>query len=363
MKVSKSITATTGAVCLLAVAAVVPAGCGEKIERSPERTVYMSLPTSGPLARRGRDLADGARLALDQTNYDTPDVRIKLRVLDSRDEARNLLTARADPRALVYITNREPSSSRERSQSAKGGQLPLPRITLAPATDATIDASIDARASVIHLLPSARYSGMALAQAVAERAPTVVRLNSDGSAFARAALSGFRSAVAVAPSPIAQDRTRLVLGTAAGSSRLTVRTGTGVADNFIADDINTSDPPAAGRLVTPALASRDFPHSGKRFAKAFNDFFGREPDRFAIFGYEAIGLALNAITDAGEQGEPITRASTEDALFALRNRFGPVGHYDVLPDGQTTLYTFGIRHWPLNLKAEEDASRAIEVDR
>lgn len=340
--------------CLLIAAALAAAGCGENTQL-PERTIYVSLATSGPLAQRGRDIADGVRLALDQTNYDTPDVRVTLRVLDSRDNAQNLRAANVDPRALALISNLDAGDLAARDKGASSGD-PLLQIVLAAATS---DRPAGGRRTVIHLLPSAEYSGAALAQAIAEQAPKVIRLKSDNSAFARAATLGFRHAMARAGAPVGETRTAVVRG----ATGLTALNGAGAANTFFADNPNGLDPRTAGQLVTPALAARDYPRSGMRFAKAFNDTYGRDPDRFATYGYEAMGLALNAITDAGKTGEPVTRAATLKAAFVIRDRFGPVGHYDVLPDGQTTLYAFGIRPWPLDIKAEEESSRVIEVNR
>ncbi len=258
----------------------------------------------------------------------------------------------ADRGALAYVTNREIPAM---PASMPGGRLL--QITLAPATDPLSAITSE----VIHLLPSATYAGMALAQAVANGDPPAVSLRCGDTAFDRAARAGFQHAMRNAPTPIALtlDSARDHAAPPFGCSAK----GPNAGGTYLLDDINQSDPTSAAGLVTPAMASRDYPHSGKRFAKAFKDFHAREPDRFAIYGYEAAGLALNAITDAGETGDAVTRVATLKAALALRNRFGPVGHYDVLPNGQTTLYMFGIRSWPPDIKAEEEESRTIEVDR
>ncbi|MBK5230050.1 MAG: hypothetical protein JJE27_02645 [Thermoleophilia bacterium] len=344
--------------CLLIATAFSSAGCGEPTQL-PERTIYISLATSGPLAQRGRDMADGARLALDQANYDTPDVRIALRVLDSRDNARNLRIAKADPRALAFIGNRDPEDFAARN-SADAPRDSLLQIVLAPSTLDRPRGAVDP-SKVIHLLPSAESSGRALAQAIAEQAPATIRLRGDFSTFARVAAQGFRDAMADAAAPAGD--VHFVTDRRAVSSLVAVIPSGGGAKTFIADNPNGLNPRTDAQLVTPALAARDYPRSGKRFPKAFNDAYGRNPDRFAIYGYEAMGLALNAIVDAGKAGQPVTRSATSQAAFTIRDRFGPTGHYDVLPDGQTTLYTFGIRPWPLDIEAEKEASRAIEVDR
>lgn len=342
---------------LLIAVALSAASCrgGDEL---PQRTLYLSVPLSGPLAQRGRDMVDGARLALDQTNYDTPEVRIALRVIDSARDAAGFARARTDANSLAFVSLGDPRDFTAVTAPGGGGLRSEPRarllrVVLAP----TAGAEGGVAREQVNLLPDARTSGMALAQAVAESAPEVARIATGMSPFDRAVVNGFRDAMKLAGVPVRESRplgrVHAPLPRAWGDDGV----------EFVADNPAYADPPAGVQLVTPALAARDFPRFGGRFPKAFEDAYGRLPDRFAVYAYDAVGLALNAITDAGETGEPVTRESTLAAAFALRDRFGPVGHYDVLPNGQTTLYTFGVRPWPLDLEREEEESRAIEVDR
>jgi hypothetical protein len=98
-----------------------------------------------------------------------------------------------------------------------------------------------------------------------------------------------------------------------------------------------------GRYVTDGMSADAYPPAGRAFFRKFAKEYGRAPDRFAIYGYESIGLLVDAIRRVEKAGEPVTRASVASAALAIRDRFSPVGHYDVLPSGQTTLYLFQVR--------------------
>lgn len=98
-----------------------------------------------------------------------------------------------------------------------------------------------------------------------------------------------------------------------------------------------------GQYVTPGLSADNYPPAGTEFFEKFEDKYGRAPDRFAIYAYEAIGLTVDALARLEEAGEPVTQESLAESAMSVRDRFSPIGHYDVLPSGQTTLYVFEAR--------------------
>lgn len=98
-----------------------------------------------------------------------------------------------------------------------------------------------------------------------------------------------------------------------------------------------------GRYVTAALSEHSYPPAGSAFFKKFVDEYDRAPDRWAIYGYEAVGLIVDAIARAEDAGLPVNQKNVAQQALAIRNRYGPVGHYDVLPSGQSTLYIFQAR--------------------
>ncbi|MFT4049086.1 MAG: ABC transporter substrate-binding protein [Solirubrobacterales bacterium] len=114
-----------------------------------------------------------------------------------------------------------------------------------------------------------------------------------------------------------------------------------------ASDTRTDDPLKAGtphgRYITAALSADGYPPAGRAFYEKFADKYGRAPDRWAIYAYEAVGLIVDAMTRAQKAGLPIEQHTVAETAMKIRNRFSPVGHYDVLPSGQTTLYVFQAR--------------------
>src|SRR5688500_19549213 len=76
-------SALIGAILLLGVVS----GCGAGAEDSPSGplTVYLSAPLRGEDAPAGRDVADGARLALDEAGGRAGEVEVGLEVLDAAD--------------------------------------------------------------------------------------------------------------------------------------------------------------------------------------------------------------------------------------------------------------------------------------
>jgi ABC-type branched-subunit amino acid transport system substrate-binding protein len=99
----------------------------------------------------------------------------------------------------------------------------------------------------------------------------------------------------------------------------------------------------AGRYVTAGLSADNYPPAGTKFFEKFKKQYGRAPDRYAIYGYEAVGLIVDALERLEKAGLAVTQESLAKSALAIRDRFSPVGHYDVLPSGQTTLYVFQAR--------------------
>lgn len=132
----------------------------------------------------------------------------------------------------------------------------------------------------------------------------------------------------------------LALGESAARSY--VASGVTGATGVVADSAVDAGTPS-GQYVTPGLSADNYPPAGTEFFEKFEEKYGRAPDRFAIYAYEAIGLTVDALTRLEKSGEPVTQQSLTRSAFSIRDRFSPVGHYDVLPSGQTTLYVFQAR--------------------
>jgi branched-chain amino acid transport system substrate-binding protein len=88
-------------------------------------------------------------------------------------------------------------------------------------------------------------------------------------------------------------------------------------------------------VTSAALDPAQLPPAGQRFARAFRQRFGRQPGRYAAYGYEAMAVVLDSIRRAGGSGDD--RDSVIDAFFDTRDRHSVLGTYSIDEVGDTTL--------------------------
>jgi branched-chain amino acid transport system substrate-binding protein len=93
-------------------------------------------------------------------------------------------------------------------------------------------------------------------------------------------------------------------------------------------------------LSTPVLPVSLYPVSAQRVLAGYRRQFGEQPEAYALFGYEAMSAALQAIRRAGARGN--NREAVIDALFAAGPRDSVIGRYAIEPDGETTLSSYGV---------------------
>jgi hypothetical protein len=188
---------------------------------------------------------------------------------------------------------------------------------------------------VIWQLPAAFGEGDALAQFVASIGQKQIGFFTDNGAFGKALEPGFLAGVN-------RSSMKYLGKQVLGSDEPVV--GAGNRNGFVqADDPLNTRATSPHTLVTPGLTADSYPPAGERFFETFKKEFGHEPDRFAIYAYEATGLILDAIERVEKSGKAAEPAAVTAQAFKIKNRFGPVGHYDVLPSGRTTLYIFQAR--------------------
>ena len=90
-------------------------------------------------------------------------------------------------------------------------------------------------------------------------------------------------------------------------------------------------------MTNPVLKPSDYPPAAAAFYKAFRARFHKTPEPYAIYGYEAMSLTLDAIGRGGG-----TRQGTIDAFRATRDRDSVLGRYSIDENGDTTLSTYGV---------------------
>jgi branched-chain amino acid transport system substrate-binding protein len=94
-------------------------------------------------------------------------------------------------------------------------------------------------------------------------------------------------------------------------------------------------------ITIPGVAPEEYPPAGKEFLKAYEAKFGQKnPDRYAVYGYESMSLLLDAIKRAGNDGSD--RAAVAKQLLATKDREGVFGKYSIDPNGDITLTPYGI---------------------
>ena len=80
---------------------------------------------------------------------------------------------------------------------------------------------------------------------------------------------------------------------------------------------------------------------GRTFLAAYKAKYGvSDPDPYAIYGYEAMKLALDTIKGLGAQGD--SKSAVLKALFAIKTRQSVLGNYGFNSNGDTTLKSYGL---------------------
>jgi branched-chain amino acid transport system substrate-binding protein len=93
------------------------------------------------------------------------------------------------------------------------------------------------------------------------------------------------------------------------------------------------------KVTVATLAPSEYPPDGQEFFKAYTQKYGvRNPDPYAIYGYEAMRLALDAIKRSGDG----SKANILKAIFATKNRQSVLGTYSIDKNGDTTLTDYGV---------------------
>ena len=97
---------------------------------------------------------------------------------------------------------------------------------------------------------------------------------------------------------------------------------------------------ARTKTTVATLGAEDLPGSAPILEKYKAKFNTQTVDPYAIYGYETMALALDAIKRAGAKGND--RAEVVKALLATTDRESVLGTYSIDPNGDTTLTDYGL---------------------
>jgi branched-chain amino acid transport system substrate-binding protein len=116
----------------------------------------------------------------------------------------------------------------------------------------------------------------------------------------------------------------------------------GVAESGFTDPEEGGIPASVGERIKLTVATLDpdsYPEEGQAFFSDFEETYDEpNPDPYAIYGYEAMKLVLDAIERAGSTD----KADVLQALFETQDRESVLGTYSIDENGDTTLTDYGV---------------------
>jgi len=331
------------------------AGCGSGSEGAPELSIYLSAPLSGPAAGDGRDIADGARLALDEAGGEAAGTRIRLVVRSDSDRhgsdaamaGANARRATEDSTAIAYVGELDSGTTRTSLPiTNEAGMLQVS--AGASAVDLTRSAPGSSQIpdelqpsgtrSFGRIVPSDTAQGAAAAAWMSEAGVRSVDVLDAQGDYGQSLLDGLES-VGDGPSVASSESSTDAIYVASDRLEPDVLDTGGDPAIYAADAQLAGSPPATelpspARVVSGTLAPAQLPSAAGRFLTAFDSAYGRDPGRFAAYGYEAMAVVLDSI---GRADDPLDRGSVIDAFFATTDRDSILGSYSIDDVGDTTL--------------------------
>ncbi len=140
----------------------------------------------------------------------------------------------------------------------------------------------------------------------------------------------------------ANNAVQLYKDFAAAIDGLKMYGGDGVAESGFADPAEGGIPASVGanvKLTVATLSPDDYPPQGQEFFGDFEETYDEpNPDPYAIYGYEAMNLALDAIARSGDG----SKEKVLEALFDTKDRESVLGTYSIDENGDTTLTDYGL---------------------
>jgi branched-chain amino acid transport system substrate-binding protein len=110
----------------------------------------------------------------------------------------------------------------------------------------------------------------------------------------------------------------------------------GVAEESFYGEVG--EPGRSTFITVSTLPPKYYPASAQTFFKAYETAYGKPPETYGIYGYEAMSVVLDAMARATDCGD---RKQVLDAFFATKDRDSVLGKYSIDPDGDTTLTQYG----------------------
>lgn len=339
----------------------------------PQPTEYGELRIAVSVARGGArraqsdGVANAVRLALEERSgrvaSGNAEYLVTLDVLDSAGadgawseerEIANARTAADDPRVVAYIGPSTLAGARAVAPvAARAGLAVISPIITDPALtkrgfdDAVHNATHPDGARVFaRVVPSDDVQAAALVAWLKATGRVPVTAVSDGSSLGQESTRVFTAAARNAAVDVTSAGAKFVYVGAAAPTRAAdqvraVRSqspGATPGGNELLlspEFLDRAKAAASGTIATFAGRPPDrYLGAAGEFGRAYRDRFGGAPDPYAIFGYEAARLALDAVRRAGGD-----RSKVRDAVFATKDLRGALGTWGIDANGDTTYAT------------------------
>ena len=110
----------------------------------------------------------------------------------------------------------------------------------------------------------------------------------------------------------------------------------GVAEESFYAEVG--DPGRNTFITVSTLPQKYYPPAAQAFFKAYETAYGKPPETYGIYGYEAMSVVLDAMYRAKDCAD---RKQVRDAFFATKDRDSVLGSYSIDRDGDTTLTQYG----------------------
>ena len=173
----------------------------------------------------------------------------------------------------------------------------------------------------------------------------IVRINPKAASYAALA-GGIKSNCFVFTGEIESNAVQVFKDVATAHPNEKLFGSDGVITNALASPTTGLPPNVASHFegTFPALGATHASGSAKTFYGDFEKVYNTtSPDPYAIYGYEAMALLLNAIKRAEDaHGGNVTRADVAKALLKTKNRKSVLGTYSIDSSGDPTLVQYGI---------------------
>jgi branched-chain amino acid transport system substrate-binding protein len=348
------IGATTAALAALAIGG---AGCAtsEEIQAGERVTVYVSMPLRGPDAADGRDVVRAAKLALADARGRAGKLRVGAVVLDDTSgrvararwsqgvAAANAREAAEDSSAIAYLGEFHSGATRASLPitnearmlhvSPASAAVDLVQPFLGAGDQVPEEVQATGERTFGRVVPSDEAQAEAAADWAIRLGARRMGTVSDRSEFGQTMVRAFRKSLA--GGRLARSRNDL-LYYGGGPEGMQAAIGS-FPGSVMASDALLSGAPGDRELLVTAAAQdpAQLPAAGERFARAFRARYGREPGRYAAYGYEAMAVVLDSIRRAGERGDD--RDAVVDAFFETEDRNSILGTYSIDEVGNTTL--------------------------